>query len=101
MKNQSNPNKWPDFRFKLLRDRFQHLKEWCPDHLWAPSCYHGSVGQGWEVVEKYISGQKGYSYEKTDTIPVVVIDEEKEKALKTGYITLYTKFFDKRNLYII
>ncbi len=45
---------------KLLRDSFPHLKEWCPDHLWAPSCYHGSVGHGWEVVEKYISGQKGY-----------------------------------------
>jgi hypothetical protein len=39
---------------------FPELKEWCPGHLWAPSCYHGSVGQGWDVVEKYISGQKGY-----------------------------------------
>ena len=90
---------------KLLRDRFQHLREWCPDHLWAPSCYHKTfkksfiknasqfVGHGWEVVEKYISGQKGYTYEKTDTVPVVVIDEEKEKSFKNGYITLYTKFF--------
>jgi hypothetical protein len=26
-------------------------------------------------------------------IPVVVIDEEKEKAPKSGYITLYTKLF--------
>ena len=25
---------------KLLRDQFPQLKEWCPDHLWAPSCYH-------------------------------------------------------------
>jgi len=49
------------------------------------------VGHGWEVVEKYISGQRGYRYEKKDTVPVVVIDEEKEKALKVGYITLYTK----------
>ena len=24
---------------KLLRDQFPQLKEWCPDHLWAPSCY--------------------------------------------------------------
>jgi REP element-mobilizing transposase RayT len=23
---------------KLLRDQFPQLKEWCPDHLWAPSC---------------------------------------------------------------
>ena len=76
---------------KLLRDRFLYLKEWCPDHLWAPSCYHGSVGHGWEVVERYISGQKGY--EKTDTVPVVVIDEEKEKAHKTWYTSLYNKLF--------
>ena len=25
---------------KLLRDKFPHLKEWCPGHLWVPSCYH-------------------------------------------------------------
>jgi putative transposase len=29
---------------KLLRDQFPRLKEWCPDHLWAPSCYHGTEG---------------------------------------------------------
>jgi putative transposase len=76
---------------KLLRDQFPQLKEWCPGHLWAPSCYHGSVGHGWEVVEKYISGQKGY--EKTDTVPM--IDEEKEKlrAHKTWYTSLYNKLF--------
>ena len=78
---------------KLLRDRFPQLKEWCPGHFWAPSCYHGSVGHGWEVVEKYISGQKGY--DKTDTAPLVVIDEEKEnlRAHKTWYVTLYNKLF--------
>ena len=80
--------------------------EWCPGHLWAPSCYHGSVGHGWEVVERYISGQKRlektdvirgerYSYEKADTVPVVVIDEEKEKAHKTWYITLYNKLLEE------
>ncbi len=76
---------------KLLRDRFPQLKVWCPGHLWAPSCYHGSVGHGWEVVEKYISGQKGY--EKTDT--VLEIDEEKEKlrAHKTWYTSFYNKLF--------
>ncbi|MBE9574275.1 MAG: transposase [Proteobacteria bacterium] len=97
---------------KLIRDRFPQLKEWCPGHLWAPSCYHGSVGQGWDVVERYISGQKGYccekederremregrggrySYEKADTVPVVVIDGEKENAHKTWYNTLYNKLF--------
>jgi len=63
------------------------------------------------VVERYISGQKGlekkdnirgewgegrgerYSYEKSDTVSVVVIDEEKEKAHKTWYNTLYNKLF--------
>jgi len=59
--------------------------------LWAPSCYHGSVGHGWEVVEKYISGQKGYE----KTVTVSVIDEEKEKlsAHKTWYTSLYNKLF--------
>jgi len=80
---------------KLLRDQFPQLREWCPGHLWAPSCYHGSVGHGWEVVERYISGQKGY--EKTDTVPV--IDEEKEKlrAHKTWYTSLYNKLFGGDN----
>ena len=43
--------------------------------------------QDGEVVERYISGQKGY--EKTDTVSV--IDEEKEKlrAHKTWYTSLY------------
>jgi len=100
---------------KLLRDRFPQLKEWCPGHLWSPSCYHGSVGHGWEVVEKYISGQKGlekkddirgergegrgerYSYEKADTVPVVVVDEEKKKVHKIWYITLYNKLFGEKH----
>ena len=42
---------------RILRQHFPHLREWCKDHLWSPGCYHGSVGQGWEVVEKYISTQ--------------------------------------------
>ena len=50
-----------------------------------------SLGQGWDVVERHISGQKGY--EKTDTVPVVVIDKEKEKAHKTWYTSLYNKLF--------
>ena len=76
---------------KLLRDRFPQLKEWCPSHLWAPSCYHGSVGHGWEVVERYISGQKGY--EKTDTVPVIEEEKEKLKAHKTWCTSLYNKLF--------
>ncbi|MEA1895160.1 MAG: IS200/IS605 family transposase [Euryarchaeota archaeon] len=40
-----------------LRKAFPHLKEWCSKSLWAPSCFHGSVGHGWEVVERYIQNQ--------------------------------------------
>jgi putative transposase len=80
---------------KLLRDRFPQLKEWCPGHLWAPGCYHGSVGQGWDVVEKYIPGQKSYDKieaargegEKTGVMPVVMISEEKAKTHKTCFWT--------------
>ena len=56
--------------------------------------------------EKYISGQKGYEKagairgergeergEMRDAMPVVVINEEKEKTHKTWYITLYEKLF--------
>ena len=32
-------------------------------------------------------------YEETGAMPVVVIVEEKEKALKIGYMTLYAKLF--------
>ena len=53
------------------------------------------------MVEKYIYiGAKGlsYSYEKIDTVPVVAIDEEKEKlrAHKTWYTSLYNKLFGLR-----
>ena len=41
-----------------LRKAFPHLKEWCSKSLWAPSCFHGSVGHGWEVVERYIQNQE-------------------------------------------
>jgi putative transposase len=41
-----------------LREAFPHLKEWVGIGLWAPSCFHGSVGHGWEVVEKYIQDQE-------------------------------------------
>ena len=42
---------------RILRKEFPHLKEWCGEHMWAPSCFHGSVGQGWDVVSKYIETQ--------------------------------------------
>ncbi len=49
---------------RILRKEFSHLHEWCGDHLWAPSCFHGSVGQGWDVVEKYIREQDVYEYNR-------------------------------------
>ncbi len=49
---------------RILRQNFPHLEEWCEDHLWSSGCYHGSVGQGWEVVEKYISSQNCVTNEK-------------------------------------
>jgi putative transposase len=39
---------------RILRQEFPELKKWCKQSLWAPSCYHGSVGHGCEVVQKYI-----------------------------------------------
>jgi putative transposase len=57
---------------RILRQNFPHLKEWCNDHLWAPGCYHGSVGHGWEVVEKYIETQDYARKDKSQcTIPVL------------------------------
>jgi hypothetical protein len=54
------------------------------------------------VVEKYISGQKGYDEreavrgvgEETGVMPVVVISEEKAKTHKTWCMTLYEKLFE-------
>ena len=45
-------------RSRELRKAFPHLKEWCSKSLWAPSCFHGSVGHGWEVVRRYIQNQE-------------------------------------------
>ena len=49
---------------RILRKEFPHLQEWCGDHLWAPSCFHGSAGNGWDVVEKYIREQDVYEYNR-------------------------------------
>lgn len=43
---------------RRLRQEFPHLVTWCKKGLWAGSCFHGSVGQGHDVVERYISNQK-------------------------------------------
>jgi putative transposase len=46
------------------RKEFPELNKQIKDHLWAPSNYHGSVGQGFDVVDNYIKGQEGYSYDE-------------------------------------
>ena len=57
---------------RILRQHFPHLREWCKDHLWAPGCYHGSVGHGWEVV-KYIETQEScLRKEKTQCTSLVL-----------------------------
>ena len=38
-------------------------------------------------------GEKVLLGEVAEAAEEIITDEEKEKALKTGYITLYTKFF--------
>ena len=43
---------------RILRQEFPELTQKIRKHLWAPSNYHGSVGQGLEVVEKYIETQR-------------------------------------------
>jgi len=43
---------------RYLRQKFPELKELVKKgSLWSASCYHGSVGNGWEAVEKYIENQ--------------------------------------------
>jgi putative transposase len=42
---------------RLLRQAFPELKEWCKDSFWSRAAFHGSVGHGSDVVEKYIETQ--------------------------------------------
>ena len=42
-------------------------------------------------MEKYIYGQKGY--EKADSVPVIAEENEKLRAHKTWYTSLYNKLF--------
>ena len=50
-----------------LRKKFPHLKLFHKTALWAPGCYHGSVGQGFDVVEKYIEVQR-YSHKMASIV---------------------------------
>ena len=42
---------------RVLRQAFLELREWCKSSLWVPSCYHGNVVYGWEIVEIYIDNK--------------------------------------------
>jgi len=35
---------------RILRQEFPELKKWCKKSLWAPSCYHGSVGMAGKLL---------------------------------------------------
>ena len=48
---------------RLIRERFPELKIWCEGGLWSPGCFHGSVGHGAEVVERYIKSQEDLQLE--------------------------------------
>ena len=43
---------------------FSNLKKWCGERLWDPGCYYGSVGNGWDVVETYISAYNAYEHNR-------------------------------------
>ena len=43
-----------------LRATHPELVKWCKTGLWAPGCFHGSVGHGFDVVEQYLKGQQSF-----------------------------------------
>jgi len=45
---------------RVLRLEFPELRDLNETSLWAPSCYYGSVGQGFDVVEAYVRNQKSH-----------------------------------------
>ena len=45
---------------RQLRKQFPQLVRWNKNGLWTTGCFHGSVGQGFDVVERYIARQRQY-----------------------------------------
>lgn len=43
---------------RKLRLKHPSLKEWNRKSLWSPSCFHGSVGHGVDIVDNYIKNQR-------------------------------------------
>jgi len=63
-------------------------------HLWTLSCYHKYLrAEGVRESRCCTRARKDERGEMKDVIPVVMVDEEKKKPLKIGYMTLYAKFF--------
>ena len=63
------PIKPPGLLYITFPTGLHYLAKLPPDgppghHLWAPSCYHGSVGAGWDVVEKYILAHNTYGHNR-------------------------------------
>ena len=63
--------------------------------MWWRSIYRGRRGtrRDWGGRERGEGSGERCSYEETGAMPVGVIDEEKEKALKIEYMTLHAKRF--------
>ena len=45
---------------RQLRKQFPNLIVWNKSGLWTTGSYHASVGQGFDVVERYIARQRQY-----------------------------------------
>jgi hypothetical protein len=71
----------------------RYFKKTLLEKAFTEKCFAASqsVGHGWEVVEKYISGQK--CHEKIDTVPVIAEEKEKLRTHKTWYTSHYDKLF--------
>ncbi len=42
-----------------LRKAFPYLKRWCAHALWSGGYYYGAVGNGADIVKRYIENQRG------------------------------------------
>lgn len=49
---------------RMPRIELSYLKELCGEHLWVPDCYYGFVGNGWDVVVKYMFAHNTYEHNK-------------------------------------
>ncbi len=50
-------------RSRVLRKEYPHLKEWCGESM-GSELLPGTVGNGWDVVEKYIFAHNTYEHNR-------------------------------------